>query len=78
MTQRTRLPVLVRCQHLLHDEQHRYTCLALQGKPCEPIQRGPDLSACPQFKGPGPQGIAKPRKPDDEDLAEYCPCAGKT
>jgi hypothetical protein len=74
---RARLPVKVRCQNLMHDHQHNYTCLAFPGRTCAPIQAGTDLSGCPHFVGPGP---APPRPApaidDDDDLTEHCPCAG--
>lgn len=74
---RRRLPVLVRCQHLLHDHLHRYTCAAMSGQACEPITQGPDLSSCPRFATPPqPSPVKAAIASDDDDLTEYCPCAG--
>lgn len=74
---RQRLPVLVRCQHLVHDHQHQYGCLAKGRGPCEPITAGPDLSSCPMFQGPTARPTpARPTPADDDDLTEYCPCSG--
>lgn len=57
------------CSHIRH-ERWGYMCGL--GGACEAITKGPDLRTCPKYHNPKFKRVAV----DDDDMTEYCPCAG--